>query len=62
MCLKDKLDLGILDRIVSIFAGIAGSLADITTLAEKYKPYIKRHKKQTDRVQTDKVQTEKNIS
>lgn len=41
--------LDIMSRVVSIFAGIVGGLVGITTLAEKCKPYIKRHKEQTEK-------------
>lgn len=41
--------LEVLNRIVSIFAGIVGSLVGITTLAEKCKPYIKRRKAETEK-------------
>ena len=44
--------MGILDiasRVVSIFAGIVGSLVGITTLTEKYKSYINRRREQTEK-------------
>lgn len=41
--------LEVLNRVVSIFASIVGGLVGITTLAEKCKPYIKRHKEQTEK-------------
>ena len=41
--------LEVLNRVVSIFAGIVGSLVGITTLAEKCKPYIKQRKAETEK-------------
>ena len=41
--------LDIMSRVVSIFAGIVGGLVGITTLTEKYKTYINRHKEQTEK-------------
>ncbi len=39
--------LEVLNRVVSIFAGVVGGLSGLITLVEKCKPYIKRHKEQT---------------
>ena len=41
--------LEVLSRVVSIFAGIVGSLVGITTLTEKYKSYINRRREQTEK-------------
>ena len=41
--------LEVLNRVVSIFAGIVGSLVGITTLTEKYKSYINRRREQTEK-------------
>lgn len=41
--------LDIMSRVVSIFAGIVGGLNGLIALAQKCKPYIKRHKVQTEK-------------
>ena len=41
--------LDIMRRVVSFFAGIVGGLVGFTTLTEKYKTYINRHKEQTEK-------------
>ena len=41
--------LEVLNRIVSIFAGVVGGLSGLITLVEKCKPYIKRNKEQTEK-------------
>ena len=41
--------LEVLNRIVSIFAGIVGGLNGLITLTEKCKTYIKRNKEQTEK-------------
>ena len=41
--------LEVLNRVVSIFAGVVGGLSGLITLVEKCKPYIKRHKEETEK-------------
>jgi hypothetical protein len=41
--------LEVLNRIVSIFAGVVGGLNGLITLTEKCKTYIKRNKEQTEK-------------
>ena len=41
--------LDIMSRVVGIFGGIVTSLSGLITLIEKCKPYIKRHKEQTEK-------------
>ena len=41
--------LEVLNRVVSIFAGVVGGLNGLITLTEKCKPYIKQHKGQTEK-------------
>ena len=39
--------LEVMNRVVSIFAGIVGGLSGLITLVEKCKPYIKWQKAET---------------
>ena len=41
--------LEVLNRIVSIFAGIVGGLNGLVTLTQKCKPYIDRRKAETEK-------------
>ena len=41
--------LEVLNRIVSIFAGVVGGLNGLIALTEKCKTYIKRNKEQTEK-------------
>ena len=41
--------LDIMSRVVGIFGGIVTSLSGLITFIEKCKPYIKRHKEQTEK-------------
>ncbi len=41
--------LEVLNRVVSIFAGVVGGLSGLITLVEKCKPYIKRQKAETEK-------------
>ena len=41
--------LEVLNRVVSIFAGIVGGLNGLVSLVQKCKPYIKRDKAETEK-------------
>ena len=40
--------LEVLNRVVSVFAGIVGGLNGLSSLVQKCKPYIKRDKAETE--------------
>ena len=41
--------LEVLNRVVSVFAGIVGGLNGLVSLVQKCKPYIKRDKAETEK-------------
>ena len=41
--------LEVLNRVVSIFAGIVGGLGGLIALVEKCKPYIKRYREEEEK-------------